>query len=393
VVTLQVQEDGSVRTVNLLSVIAPVGAGDSKDGRGAFSCASDRLQVQYTSLREGFVARVGEGMTVEVKVADECGNLLLATTGSPSAQVKATPQNGDSDITLVHMGDGVWRGTWKPVRPVASTRLAVKAILSGSGSGGVRFQTGTAELSGAVVNQTGTQSPLLTAGGVVHAASLTGGVPVAPGSLVTLFGANMAEGTTQAQGLPLPENLNGTQVQLGDRSLPILYASDRQLNAQIPYDVPVDTQFQITVKRNGAIAVPETLTIAAAQPGIFTKSQTGSGQGAIVRQDGVTLAEPGRAATRGEVVIIYCSGLGPVNPPVQSGRPAPSSPLSVVTNPVAVTIGGQTAEVLFAGLSPGYSGLYQINARVPANAPLGDAVEVFIQSAGQRSSTVTMAIR
>ena len=169
--------------------------------------------------------------------------------------------------------------------------------------------------------------------------------------------------------------------------------SDGQLNAQVPYDVPVDTQHQILEKRGDSIAVPETLSVAAAQPGIFTKAQNGSGQGAIVKQDGVTLAEPGTPAVRGEVVIIYCSGLGPVSPPVVAGRPAPSSPLSGVVNPVTVSIGGKEAQVLFAGLAPGFSGLYQINAFVPSDSDTGDTVEVVVESAGQKSRPVTIAVR
>ena len=105
-----------------------------------------------------------------------------------------------------------------------------------------------------------------------------------------------------------------------------------------------------------------------------------------MKQDGVTLAEPGTPANRGEVISIYCSGLGP-------GRPAPTSPLSGVTNPVTVTIGGREAQVLFAGLAPPFSGLYQINVFVPANATIGDAAEVILESAGQRSRPVTIAVR
>jgi uncharacterized protein (TIGR03437 family) len=60
---------------------------------------------------------------------------------------------------------------------------------------------------------------------------------------------------------------------------------------------------------------------------------------------------------------------------------------------VTVTIGGQEARILFAGLAPGFSGLYQINAFVPANSATGDAVEVILESAGQRSRPVTIAVR
>jgi uncharacterized protein (TIGR03437 family) len=394
VVTFQVQEDGSVRTVQLLSVVAPPDAGE-KSERSAASCAAPTLRVESTGLRDGFSVRVGEAVTVEVKAADECGNLLTPLAGGTGAQVIARPENGDPQVALAHVGNGVWRGTWRPVRAIANTRLTIVALFLGTSADVIagRSQAGKVELSGAVLAQGATAAPLLTAGGVVHAASFESGVPIAPGSLITLYGSKLADASGLAPGIPLPSALNGTEVRLGNRPLPLLFTSDGQLNAQVPYDVPVDTQHQISVKRGDAIAVPETLTVAAAQPGVFTKSQTGSGQGAIVKQDGVTLAEPGTPVARGEVVIIYCSGLGPVSPAVAAGRPAPSAPLSSVVNPVTVTIGGQEAQVLFAGLAPGFSGLYQINAFVPANADTGDAVEVVLEAAGQRSRPVTIAVR
>ncbi|MFN0106823.1 MAG: BACON domain-containing protein [Bryobacteraceae bacterium] len=394
VVTFQMQEDGSVRTVNMLAVVAPPDAGN-KDQRYAASCASPALRVESTAVRDGFSVRVGEAVTVEIKAADECGNLLTPLAGGSGAQVVARPENGDPQVTLAHVGNGVWRGTWRPVRAVANTRLTIVAVFLGTSADVIagRGQAGKVELSGSVLAQGATSAPVLTAGGVVHAASFESGVPIAPGSLITLYGSRLADSTGSAAGIPLPSSLNGTEVSLGNRPLPLLFTSDGQLNAQIPYDVSVDTQHQISVKRGEAIAVPETLTVSAAQPGVFTKSQTGTGQGAIVKQDGVTLAEPGTPANRGEVIVIYCSGLGPVSPAVEAGRPAPSSPLSGVVNPVTVTIGGQQAQVLFAGLAPSFSGLYQINAFVPAASATGDAVEVVIESAGQRSRTVTIAVR
>jgi uncharacterized protein (TIGR03437 family) len=394
VVTFQLQEDGSVRTVNLLSVVAPPDAGN-KGERNAASCAAPSLRVESTAIRDGFTVRVGEAVTVEVKAADECGNLLTPLAGGTGAQVIARPENGDPQVALAHIGNGVWRGTWRPVRAAVNTRLTVVAIFLGTTADVIagRSQAGKVELSGSVLAQGATAAPLLTAGGIAHAASFESGVPIAPGSLITLYGAKLADATGLAAGLPLPASLNGTEVSLGNRPLPLLFTSDGQLNAQIPYDVPVDTQHQILVKRGETIAVPEMLNVAAAQPGVFTKAQNGSGQGVIVKQDGVTLAEPGTPANRGEVVIVYCSGLGPVLPAVVAGRPSPSSPLSSVVNPVTVTIGGQEAQVQFAGLAPGFSGLYQINVLVPAASETGDAVEVILESAGQRSRPVTIAVR
>ena len=83
-------------------------------------------------------------------------------------------------------------------------------------------------------------------------------------------------------------------------------------------------------------------------------------------------------ARRSQPVIIYCTGLGAVDIPVPVGAPAPANPLARVTGTVRVEIGGRQASILFAGLAPGFSGLYQINVFVPATSETGDAVEVLI---------------
>jgi adhesin/invasin len=113
-----------------------------------------------------------------------------------------------------------------------------------------------------------------------------------------------------------------------------------------------------------------------------------------VKSDQVTLAQPATPAAIGETIVIYCTGLGSVTPKVKEGSPAPSvPPLSTTDNPVTVTIGDQPAKVVFSGLTPGYAGLYQINAVVPSGITTGNAVSVVVSVAGQTSPPVTMAIR
>jgi trimeric autotransporter adhesin len=121
----------------------------------------------------------------------------------------------------------------------------------------------------------------------------------------------------------LGTNLNGTEVLLGDKPLPLLYASAGQINAQIPYDLVVNTPHNLVVGRNVAQSVPVVLTVAPAQPAIFTVNQQGTGQGAIMKSDQVTLAQPGTPARTGEAVVIYCAGLGAVTPAVKEGAPRP----------------------------------------------------------------------
>jgi adhesin/invasin len=190
----------------------------------------------------------------------------------------------------------------------------------------------------------------------------------------------------------LPQQQNGTQVLLGNLPLPILYTSNGQINVQVPFNTPVNTQYQISVQRDNLLSVPEQLVVAASQPGVFTVNQRGTGQGVIFKSDGVTLAQPGTPAMVGETVVIYCTGLGAVNPPIPEGTPAPPLPLSNTVNAVTVSIGGQDAVVQFSGLTPGFPGLYQINAVVPKSLS-GEAIPVVVSVAGQTSPQVTMAVR
>jgi adhesin/invasin len=182
-------------------------------------------------------------------------------------------------------------------------------------------------------------------------------------------------------------------VLLGGQPLPILYSSANQINAQVPYDLPVNTQHQVVVRRGSSLSVPEAFTVASAQPGIFTANQQGTGQGIVIGPDQISVADPNKPAQRGQVIIIYCTGLGAVRPASNLGEPAPSNPLAMTVNPVQVTAGEKEAQVFFSGLTPGFTGLYQVNAILAADTPAGDAVPLTISSGGQTSNVVTIAVR
>jgi uncharacterized protein (TIGR03437 family) len=394
-ITLQFSDRSPSQTINVLTVVAPSGVTPNSAGgelmkstgpRAASGCAGQAWNVQFRSLQPNFAAVLGQATAIDVQIADGCGSLV--GPGGQSAYVAATVTGGDPLIGMTHIGNGIWQGTWKPVNAAGGVTLFVTAV----GPNGVGGQN---KVSGAVsAPAASATTPTVTAQGVVHAASEQGGVPIAPGGLITVYGVNLADGVGQSKGLPLPQQLNGAQVLLGNQPLPILYTSTGQLNVQVPYTVPVNTQYQMTVQHGNTLSVPQQLVVAEAQPGIFTVNQQGTGQGSIVRSDQVTLAQAGTPASIGETVVIYCTGLGAVTPAVKEGTQAPTTaPLSMTVNPVTVTIGGKTAPVAFAGLTPGYAGLYQVNAVVPAGIPTGDTVPVVVNAAGQTSPAVTMAVR
>ncbi|MCH8267906.1 MAG: hypothetical protein IH846_10340, partial [Acidobacteria bacterium] len=171
-------------------------------------------------------------------------------------------------------------------------------------------------------------------------------------------------------------------------------SSAGQMNAQVPYGIATNTEHQLVVQRGTSFTVPEPVTVAAAQPAVFTLDQSGKGQGLVFVATATTsvLADASNPAKANDVVVIWCSGLGALDQTVVAGAAAPSSPPARTADPVTVTIGGVNAPVQFAGLAPGFTGLYQVNAVVPAGVTPGNDVPVVLSVSGQSSPPVTMAV-
>jgi uncharacterized protein (TIGR03437 family) len=231
----------------------------------------------------------------------------------------------------------------------------------------------------------GTTVPVIKAGGVVSAASPGTAQAMGLGGLVTIYGSQLAGTVASAASVPLPQSLAGTTVLLQGKQLPLLYASDGQINVQIPYEVTPNLTQSLVVNRNGALSAAVPIAVSSVQPSIFLAGPT---QGVIVDPKGV-LKDPTSPATAGSVVTIYCTGLGPVTPPVASGVGAPG-PTSLV-NSASLTIGGVNAAIQYAGLTPGSPGLYQVNAVVPPGVT-GNAIPVVLTVGTQSSPAATMAI-
>jgi uncharacterized protein (TIGR03437 family) len=180
---------------------------------------------------------------------------------------------------------------------------------------------------------------------------------------------------------------------VGGISAPLFYSSTGQVNAQIPFELAASTSQQLVLSASNTFAVPETITLDVARPGIFSANSSGAGQGAITNPQGAIVDSKAPAAS-GDVVIAYCSGLGATNPAVASNaRPPSAEPLARVITPVTATVGGVSALVQFAGLSPGFVGLYQVNIQIPAGITSGPAVPVVIAQGGVNSNTVTIVVK
>lgn len=370
--TIAAKETGSSYPVAVALVVAPATGG----------CTPTQLVPVFTNLANAFQIPAGEPATLQAQIVDDCG------TPMNSGAVTSYFPNGDPPGSLAPLGNGAWQGSWMPHNLAGGTAAA--GIIASSTTAGVY---GSAAVTGTI--SANAALPSITAGGAVSAASLAQGAPLAPGGFISIFGSNLAQGSNPVTTYPYPPQLGGTQVLLGGEPLPLEYAGPGQINAVIPYDVPVNSTLQLVVTQNGVSSMPETVLIGPAQPSVFTQDQSGTGAGAVVAiqaSGAEVLNTPSAAAGAGDVLAIYCTGLGAVSPPVLAGSAAPASTLSRTVNPVTVTIGGVPAAVSFAGLAPGFAGLYQVNVTVPAGVTASAAVPLIVSEGGSASPAVTVAI-
>lgn len=376
-------DDGSLRNVSLLAVVAPrdgQGVAEKPEGRSLLGCPSSELFIEVTSVRQNFVAIVGQPFPVEVKIVDGCSNPLTPSSG-PGASVVAS-LSAKNQRSLVHTSGGVWSGSLVPQSVEGQVNLFVGV--------NVGNRISVAQRIGTV--QAGGRTPMVTQGSLRHSATFETDVPVAPGQLISILGSNLAEGESRVDTVPFPLSLRQTEVLLAGRPLPLLYTSDGQINAQVPYDLPVNGLQQVLVRSGASLSVPEQFVVAEAQPGIFTKNASGFGQAIVLRASDGAIAEPATPAAKGEEVILYCTGLGRVQPAVEPGQPAPLIP-AVVMAEVEVRIGDSDAPVRSATLSPGTAGLYEVRVVVPEDVVAGDEVRVVMRAARGWSQPVTMSIR
>jgi uncharacterized protein (TIGR03437 family) len=252
------------------------------------------------------------------------------------------------------------------------------------------------------------QTPNVAENGVLNAASYaTAGQPghaVAPGSLVAIFGSELASSLSVADSIPLSTSLAGITVTFNDSPAPIQFVSPGQVNAQVPWNLLApgaqSGDATIVVTRDGRPSAPRAVAVAQFSPGIYTVSGDGTGPAVVVNNDDGSVAQPEgsipglatRPARPGSAIIVYATGLGPVNPPGVDGA-ASLDALRYSTTVPTVLIGGREAQVLYSGLSPQFPAVNQLNIVVPDGLAPGNQVPLQLRIGGVTTSEqITIAI-
>lgn len=366
------------------------------DARAQSSCTptdlNSNLNVTINGLSNGFNPAVSTGVPLDVTVLDEQCKAV------DNATVTASFSDNTPPITLTRSGSGgKYTGNWTTGSAVAnSVVLTVAAsapatVQTPFGSTQIT-KTGSTLLTGSVAADP--TQPLVFSNGLVTAAPSTDGNTAAPGSYLSIYGRNLADGTVSYSTNTFPTTLGGVEVKFDGRNMPIQFVSANQINVVVPSDATTSANHTITVTRNGKTSAQTSLRVISVQPGIFPCGSVGC----IVNAANGALVDAAHPVKSGDIILIFASGLGATNPPVNAGEPASTSVLSPTVLPVTVRISGYNAPVLFSGLAPGFVALYQINAVVPAGVPNNDKAEVVLGVvtggiADQVSPASTMAIR
>lgn len=206
--------------------------------------------------------------------------------------------------------------------------------------------------------------PSIRPDGVVNAASFNYGLT--PAGLATILGNNLAGGAMPAvaASLPLPTELAGVRVLVNAQPVRLLYVSDQQINFLMPVSVAgnnVAVQVELVSDQVMDRSEPAIVPVRFNDPGIFFNPSNNIAAALVA---GTALTTDLRPVAPGEILEVYCTGLGAV---VAAATPG----LAETARKPLASLGGLDAEVLFSGLAPGFPGLYQVNVRVPASLPPG----------------------
>ncbi len=247
--------------------------------------------------------------------------------------------------------------------------------------------------NGTIHHITGSRAPRFTAAAVVNPASYLPGMTA--GSFAAVFAAGVLDdaGTVVADRIPLPASLNGVSVTVDGVPAPILALANvngvEQVNFQAPFEIAGLAAASVTVARDGAAGAAASVPVLELQPAVYTSEGV---RAIVVHNADYTLVTEERPLVRGEFGFVYVTGLGRVINQPATGSGGPISPLATVLAGTRVSLAGVNCDVPYAGLAPTLVGVYQVNFRVPPEAPSG-LQELVLTAGGVSAPAVTVPVQ
>jgi len=319
---------------------------------------------------------------------DRAGNLFIVDTNAQ----RIRKVSGGIITTIAGTGTAGFGGDGgPPLQAMLSGPFAIALDNAGNIYIGDTTNNRVRKISGVAIGT----NPSITSAGVTNGASFQTGI--APGAIVTIFGYNLGANSGQiitAPGLTWLPQLSGVTVTIDGTAVPVYRVlnlnGQEQLSVQAPFSLAgkIAQTVSVVVTNAAGTSVSVNVPVLGAQPGIFLLDSNNNG---TVHANG-SIVTSANAAARDETVIIYLTGMGAVDNPPASGQAASLTALARTLVTPQVSMAGVNAPVSFSGLTPGFIGLYQINAVVPAAVGTG-TVDVTVAAGGVTSNVAKMSVR
>jgi uncharacterized protein (TIGR03437 family) len=327
-----------------------------------------------------WIAALGAGQTTLV------ANYQLMNQLTTSA----SPANGASWSVQPASPDGFYSA-------ISSVTVAVTA------EPGYAFSNWTGDLSGSSpsgtvnmnvprsVQAVFTKAPYISPAGVSNAAGSTPQAGVAPGSIVTIFGANLAAATASGPASPMAQTLGGVTVVAGGNLLPLYFVSPAQINVQLPPDFALGPA-TITVSATGQSPVTASFTVVQDAPGLFQQTVNTQNYALVLHPDG-SLVTPDAPAQQGESLTLYGTGFGPTSTPRLDGFAIPQNPAFSIVDPLSLQIAGAAIAPDAAFALPGSVGVDVVQFHLTSAVPSGANANLYVTVNGQNSNIVVLPVQ
>lgn len=234
-------------------------------------------------------------------------------------------------------------------------------------------------------------APWVDEAGARNAAGDNGEALVAPGSIATLLGANLAAGYETGPANPLSQSIGGVTLRMRDRLMPLVFVSPQQINFQTPLDL-ADGEYALALRWGSLPEIATKLTVVRNAPGLFHKKVDGLDVATAIREDG-SAVDAAAPAKRGELITVFGTGFGPYDKPALDGFAIPSGIPYNLVDPVELLSGDRIIAVEFAGGVGGQVGMNMVRFRIPADLEAADGVVAFrVRVGGRDSNTVLVRV-
>jgi uncharacterized protein (TIGR03437 family) len=329
----------------------------------------------------------GGASTHTVTVSQNFATITVAYNTMYQLSAASTPSNGSNFKYSPSSPDSFYaQGTQVSVTSVPNPGFKFghwSGDLSGS------YSSGTVTLTapeGVMANMISV--PYIAPAGILNGVGPTPSTSVAPGSLISIFGQNLASTVQVGPTNPLAQSLTGTTVTINGTFLPLTFVSPQQINAQLPSSL-TDGNYTLEVETAGQQPISGNFTVARDAPGLFSSMAGSVSYAMAFHADGsmITTSSP---AAAGETISFLGTGFGPYEQPVLDGF-FPPNPPPAVSDSVDLTVGGQKASSSSTA-APGFTGVTTTQFQVPSGLS-GSAVPLLVTINGIDSNTVMLPVK